>query len=84
MDQRLRALELWERRLLEIVAGGQPSGGVGEVALGIHLDMLHLVFQATMGWSNAHLWLIQANGSTWGVPEPAIRINTRPVHHTPR
>ena len=26
MDQRLRALELWERRLLEIVAGGQPSG----------------------------------------------------------
>ena len=26
MDQRLRALELWERRLLEIVAGGQLSG----------------------------------------------------------
>ena len=26
MDQRLRALELWERRLLEIVGGMQPSG----------------------------------------------------------
>ena len=59
-----------------------PRGGVGEVALGIHLDMLHLVFQATMGWSNSHLWLIQANGSTWGVPDPEYRDDIMPVSRT--
>ena len=40
------------------------------VPLGIHLDMLHLVIQAAMGWSNTHLWLFQARGCTWGVPDP--------------
>jgi hypothetical protein len=38
------------------------------VPLGIHLDMLHLVIQAAMGWSNTHLWLFQPCG--WGVPSP--------------
>ncbi|KAB2845684.1 MAG: plasmid pRiA4b ORF-3 family protein, partial [Hyphomicrobiaceae bacterium] len=40
------------------------------VALGIRLDMLHLVIQAAMGWTNTHLWLIQARGGTWGIPDP--------------
>ncbi len=40
------------------------------VPLGIHLDMLHLVIQAAMGWSNSHLWMFQARGCTWGVPDP--------------
>ena len=39
------------------------------VPLGIHLDMLHLVIQAVMGWSNTHLWLFQARGCSWGVPD---------------
>ena len=40
------------------------------VPVGIHLDMLHLVIQAAMGWSNTHLWLLRARGCTWGVPDP--------------
>ena len=28
-------------------------------ALGIRLDMLHLIVQAAMGWTHSHLWLIQ-------------------------
>jgi len=40
------------------------------VPLGIHLDMLHLVIQAAMGWRNSHLWLFQARGCSWGVPDP--------------
>ena len=40
------------------------------VPLSIHLDMLHLVIQAAMGWSNTHLWFFQARGCRWGVPDP--------------
>jgi hypothetical protein len=40
------------------------------VPLGIRLDMLHLIIQAAMGWTNSHLWLIHARGCTWGVPDP--------------
>jgi hypothetical protein len=40
------------------------------VPLGIHLDMLHLVIQAAMGWSNTHLWLFQPCGCGWVVPGP--------------
>jgi Plasmid pRiA4b ORF-3-like protein len=40
------------------------------VPLGIHLDTLHLVIQAAMGWSNSHLWLFQARGCSWGTPDP--------------
>ncbi len=40
------------------------------VPLGIHLDMLHLVIQAAMGWSSSHLWLFDARGCSWGVPDP--------------
>jgi hypothetical protein len=32
MDQRLQALELWERRRLEIVEGSVPSGEPWQVA----------------------------------------------------
>jgi len=52
------------------------------VPLGIHLDMLHLVLQATMGWSNTHLWLIEAGGCTWGVPDPDFRDGTLPADRT--
>jgi hypothetical protein len=40
------------------------------VPLGIRLDTLHLVIQAAMGWSNSHLWMFQARGCSWGVPDP--------------
>ena len=40
------------------------------VPLGIRLDALHLVIQAAMGWSNSHLWMFQARGCSWGVPDP--------------
>ena len=40
------------------------------IPLGIRLDMLHLVIQAAMGWTNSHLWVFQARGGTWGVPDP--------------
>jgi len=40
------------------------------VPFGIWLDGLHLVFQAAMGWSNGHMYLIQARGCTWGASDP--------------
>jgi len=52
------------------------------VPLGIHLDMLHLVLQAAMGWSNTHLWLIEAGGSTWGVPDPDFGDDTLSANRT--
>ena len=52
------------------------------VPLGIHLDMQHLVIQAAMGWSNTHLWLIQARGSTWGLPDPDYPDDTVPASRT--
>jgi Plasmid pRiA4b ORF-3-like protein len=38
------------------------------VPMGMRLDMLHLVLQAAMGWSNTHLWLIEARGCTGACP----------------
>ena len=52
------------------------------VPLGIHLDMLHLVIQAAMGWSNSHLWPIQARGSIWRVPDPEYPDDTMPAGTT--
>jgi hypothetical protein len=40
--------------------------------LGIRLDMLHLIIQAAMGWTNSHLWLIHASGGTWGRARPGL------------
>ena len=50
--------------------------------LGIRLDMLHLIIQAAMGWTNSHLWLIHARGSTWGVPDPDFPDDTIPANRT--
>src|SRR5262249_39043923 len=52
------------------------------VPLGIHLDTLHLVLQAAMGWSNTHLWLIEAGGFTWGVTDPDLRDGSLPADRT--
>ena len=52
------------------------------VPLGIRLDMLHLIIQAAMGWTNSHLWLIHARGSTWGVPDPDFPDDTIPANRT--
>jgi hypothetical protein len=38
------------------------------VPFGIWLDTLHLVFQAAMGWTNSHQYLIKAGGCAWGSP----------------
>ena len=40
------------------------------VPFGIWLDGLHLVFQAAMGWTNSHLYMIQARDCAWGMPAP--------------
>src|SRR5262245_24644529 len=50
--------------------------------LDIRLDMLHLIIQAAMGWTNSHLWLIHARGSTWGVPDPAFPDDALPANRT--
>lgn len=42
------------------------------VPFGIWLDGLHLVFQAAMGWTNSHLYMIQARDCTWGMPDPVF------------
>ena len=52
------------------------------VPLGIHLDTLHLVLQAAMGWSNTHLWLIEAGSCTWGVPDHDLHDGTLPADRT--
>jgi hypothetical protein len=50
--------------------------------LGIRLDMLHLIIQAAMGWTNSHLWLIHARGSAWGVPDPDYPDDTIAANRT--
>lgn len=39
------------------------------VPLTIRLDRLHLVLQAAFGWTNTHLYLFDAGGARWGVPD---------------
>jgi hypothetical protein len=41
-----------------------------EVPWHIRLDLLHLVLQAAMGWSNGHLYEIRAGDVGWGLPDP--------------
>ena len=38
-----------------------------EVPADIRLDRLHLVLQAAMGWTNAHLYEIRAGDVGWGI-----------------
>ena len=41
-----------------------------QVPIDIRLDRLHLTLQAAMGWTNSHLYMFQAGGATWGIPDP--------------
>jgi len=40
------------------------------VLVDTRLDRLHLILQAAMGWTNSHLYLFEADGVTWGLPDP--------------
>lgn len=40
------------------------------VPIGIKLDRLHAVMQATMGWTNSHLWEFRARDTGWGPRDP--------------
>ena len=42
---------------------------VVEVPYRIRLDALHLVIQAVMGWTNSHLYMMTARGTSWGEPD---------------
>jgi len=41
-----------------------------QVPSDIRLDRLHLTLQAAMGWTNSHLYMFEAEGATWGIPDP--------------
>lgn len=41
-----------------------------EVPLSIRLDRLHMTLQATLGWTNSHLYEIRVGDTGWGVPDP--------------
>jgi hypothetical protein len=41
-----------------------------EVPLTLRLDRLHLTIQAAMGWTNSHLFEINAGGVGWGFLDP--------------
>jgi len=43
-----------------------------QVPAGIRLDRLHLTLQAAMGWTNSHLYMFEAGGATWGLPDPGF------------
>jgi hypothetical protein len=40
------------------------------VLVNTRLDRLHLILQAAMGWTNTHLYLFEADGISWGLPDP--------------
>lgn len=48
----------------------------------IRLDRLHLTLQAAMGWSNAHLYMFEAGGVTWGTPDPDFGGDEWPANKT--
>lgn len=45
------------------------------VPVDTRLDRLHLLLQAAMGWTNTHLYLFEADGVTWGLPDPGFGSN---------
>ena len=53
-----------------------------QVPVDIRLDRLHLTLQAAMGWSNSHLYMFEANGTTWGVPDPDFGGDDLPADST--
>ncbi len=48
----------------------------------IRLDRLHLTVQAAMGWTNSHLYMFQADGISWGVPDPDFESDDQPANKT--
>jgi len=53
-----------------------------QVPTGIRLDRLHLTLQAAMGWTNSHLYMFEAEGATWGVPDPDVGGDDLPANKT--
>ena len=53
-----------------------------QVPSNIRLDRLHLTLQAAMGWTNSHLYMFEAGGATWGVPDPDFGGDDLPASKT--
>jgi hypothetical protein len=53
-----------------------------QVPTDIRLDRLHLTIQAAMGWTNSHLYMFKAGGTTWGMPDPDFGGDDRPANKT--
>jgi hypothetical protein len=53
-----------------------------QVPSNIRLDRLHLTLQAAMGWTNSHLYVFQAEGATWGLPDPDFGADVLPANKT--
>ena len=52
------------------------------VPFDIRLDRMHLTIQAAMGWTNSHLYMFQAGGATWGLPDPDFDSEDLPADKT--
>ena len=53
-----------------------------QVPSSIRLDRLHLTIQAAMGWTNSHLYMFEAGGATWGLPDPDFGGDDLPANKT--
>ncbi|MEQ9586367.1 MAG: plasmid pRiA4b ORF-3 family protein [Parvibaculaceae bacterium] len=53
-----------------------------QVPSDIRLDRLHLTLQAAMGWTNSHLYMFEAEGATWGLPDPDFGGDDLPANKT--
>lgn len=53
-----------------------------QVPFDIRLDRLHLTIQAAMGWTNSHLYMFEAGGATWGLPDPEFGGEDLPADKT--
>ncbi len=53
-----------------------------QVPSNIRLDRLHLTLQAAMGWTNSHLYMFEAGGATWGLPDPDFGGDDLPADKT--
>jgi len=53
-----------------------------QVPADIRLDRLHLTLQAAMGWTNSHLYMFEAEGATWGLPDPDFGGDDLPANKT--
>jgi hypothetical protein len=53
-----------------------------QVPADIRLDRLHLTVQAAMGWTNSHLYMFEAGGVTWGLPDPDFGGDDLPANKT--